>query len=66
MSLIIAEPKGKTTNCDALSLCVCMYICIYVYIRCLFRNVPDSKRRLLSNVLTYFGKTNETVANWNN
>ena len=30
------------------------------------RNVPDSKWRLLSNVLARDGKTSKTVANWNN
>ena len=39
MLLIIVEPKGKTTNRDALSLCVLMYICIYVYIRHHYNNV---------------------------
>ena len=32
----------------------------------LFRNVPDSKQRLLFNVLAHVGKSSETVANWNN
>ena len=31
-----------------------------------FRNVPDSKWRLLSNVLVHVIKTSELVANWNN
>ena len=28
----IAEPKGETTNCDALSLSVCMYVYRYICI----------------------------------
>ena len=32
----------------------------------LFRNVPGSKWRLLSNVLARIGKTGETAANWDN
>ena len=29
---ILAEPKGEATNCDALSLCVCMYVNMYICI----------------------------------
>ena len=38
----------------------------YRDVRRLFRNVPGSKWRLLSNVLARVGKTGETAANWNN
>ena len=27
-----AELLSKATNSDALSLCVCMFVCIYVYL----------------------------------
>ena len=27
---VIAEPKGETTNRDALSFRVCIYVCMYV------------------------------------
>ena len=31
INTVVAESKGEATNCDALSFCVCIYVCMYVY-----------------------------------